>query len=159
MPEIRLAEYADKDEVMRLYRSLVGSEGLTWSEEYPTLDDIERDIAAKSLYVAVSEGRITAAAGAGDDDEVSGLSPLKKPCCLYRVGVSREYQRRGIAGSLLEYIKTDAKKRGYEGMFFLVARENKPALKLYEKHGFLRSGEVKMFGYEYYCYEMNFKEN
>lgn len=159
MLEIRLAENVDKADVMSLYRSLVGTEGLTWSDDYPTMDDVERDIAAKSLYIAVLDGRIIAAAGAGEDSEVSDISLLENPCCLYRVGVSRDFQRRGIAGNLLEYIKADVKKRGFDGMFFLVARENKPALKLYEKHGFSRVGETKMFGYEFFCYELIFKEN
>ena len=99
MLEIRLAENADKADVMSLYRSLVGTEGLTWSEDYPTMDDVERDIAAKSLYIAVLDGRIIAAAGAGEDSEVSDISSLENPCCLYRVGVSRDFQRRGIAGN------------------------------------------------------------
>lgn len=158
MCEIRLAEPENAEEIMRLYRSLVGTKGLTWDENYPLLDDVERDIKEKSLYIAVSDGKIIAAAGAGVDEDVAGLSAIENPCNLYRVGVRRDFQRKGISGKLLEYIKTDVKKRGFGGMFFLVAKGNEPALKLYEKHGFKRAGEAFMFGFDFWCYEINFKE-
>lgn len=158
MCEIRLAEPENAEEIMRLYRSLVGTKGLTWDENYPLLDDVERDIEEKSLYIAVSDGKIIAAAGAGVDEDVAGLSAIENPYNLYRVGVRRDFQRKGIAGKLLEYIKTDVKKRGFGGMFFLVAKGNEPALGLYEKHGFKRAGEAFMFGFDFWCYEINFKE-
>ncbi len=158
MFEIRLAEPENAEEIMSLYRSLVGTKGLTWSEDYPLLDDVERDIAEKSLYIAVSDGEIIAAAGAGVDEEVAELSEIENVCSLYRVGVRRDFQRKGTAGKLLEYIKKDVEKRGFCGMFFLVAKGNEPALKLYEKHGFKRKGEAFMFGFDFWCYEINFKE-
>ena len=158
MFEIRLAEPENAEEIMSLYRSLVGTKGLTWSEDYPLLDDVERDIAEKSLYIAVSDGEIIAAAGAGVDEEVAELSEIENVCSLYRVGVRRDFQRKGTAGKLLEYIKKDVEKRGFCGMFFLVAKVNEPALKLYEKHGFKRKGEAFMFGFDFWCYEINFKE-
>lgn len=158
MCEIRLAEPENAAEIMRLYRSLVGTKGLTWDENYPLLDDVERDIAEKSLYIAVSDGEIIAAAGAGADEDVAELSDIENACNLYRVGVRRDFQRKGIAGKLLEFIKTDVQKRGFGGMFFLVAKGNEPALKLYEKHGFKRAGEAFMFGFDFWCYEIKFKE-
>lgn len=158
MFEIRLAESENAEEIMSLYRSLVGTKGLTWSEDYPLLDDVERDIAEKSLYIAVSDGEIIAAAGAGVDEEVAELSEIENVCSLYRVGVRRDFQRKGTAGKLLEYIKKDVEKRGFCGMFFLVAKGNEPALGLYEKHGFKRKGEAFMFGFDFWCYEINFKE-
>ena len=158
MFEIRLAEPENAAEIMSLYRSLVGTKGLTWDENYPMIEDVERDIGQKSLYIAVSDGKIIAAAGAGVDEDVADLSAIENACGLYRVGVRRDFQRKGIAGKLLEYIKTDVKKRGFGGMFFLAAKGNEPALKLYEKHGFKRAGEAFMFGFDFWCYEIKFKE-
>ena len=158
MCEIRLAEPENAEEIMRLYHSLIGTKGLTWDENYPQLDDVERDIKEKSRYIAVSDGKIIAAAGAGVDEEVAELSSIENVCSLYRVGVRRDFQQKGIAGKLLEFIKKDVKNRGFGGMFFLVAKETEPALKLYEKHGFKRKGEAFMFGFDFWCYEINFKE-
>ena len=158
MFEIRLAEPENAEEVMRLYRSLVGTKGLTWNENYPLLEDVERDISEKSLYIAVSDGEIVGAAGAGIDEDAEGLSSIENACNLYRVGVRRDFQRKGIAGKLLEFIKNDVGKRGFGGMFFLVAKGNEPALKLYEKHGFKRKGEAFLLGFDFWCYEINFKE-
>lgn len=158
MCEIRLAEPENAEEIMRLYRSLVGTKGLTWNENYPLIEDVERDIKEKSLYIAVWDGEIIAAAGAGVDEDVADLSAIDNACNLYRVGVRRDFQRKGIAGKLLEFIKNDVQNRGFGGMFFLVAKGNEPALGLYEKHGFKRVGEAFMFGFDFWCYEINFKE-
>ena len=158
MCEIRLAEPENAEEIMRLYCSLVGTKGLTWNENYPLIEDVERDIKEKSLYIAVLDGEIIAAAGAGVDEDVADLSAIDNACNLYRVGVRRDFQRKGIAGKLLEFIKNDVQNRGFGGMFFLVAKGNEPALGLYEKHGFKRVGEAFMFGFDFWYYEINFKE-
>ena len=67
MCEIRLAEPENAAEIMSLYRSLVGTKGLTWNENYPLIEDVERDIAQKSLYIAVSDGEIVADLSAGEN--------------------------------------------------------------------------------------------
>ena len=42
--KIKLAESKDKDELLKLYKSMVGLPGCTWSEEYPNADIIDWDI-------------------------------------------------------------------------------------------------------------------
>ena len=45
MKQIRFATEHDKEEIFQLYRSLVGTPGCSWDEDYPALEDIESDLA------------------------------------------------------------------------------------------------------------------
>ena len=41
---IKKANIRDKDEIAKLYRSLIGQAGCTWNNEYPNNKIIEQDI-------------------------------------------------------------------------------------------------------------------
>ena len=47
--QLKKAGMEQAEEVMSIYRSLVGSPGCTWSEKYPVMEDVERDIANDSI--------------------------------------------------------------------------------------------------------------
>ena len=59
--QLKKAGMEQAEEVMSIYRSLVGSPGCTWSEKYPVMEDVERDIANDSLYVLYDGPAIIAA--------------------------------------------------------------------------------------------------
>lgn len=72
---------------------------------------------------------------------------------LSRVGVRREYHRKGIATAILKYLLSEAESLGYDGIALLVGTENHPATALYEKFGFERCGETQLYGISFYCYQ------
>lgn len=117
--KIKMAKINDKEEIIEIYKSLIGSPGCTWSDEYPTLEDIERDINNESLYVVCDDKKIIAVAAAGKDNELEHLEcwnkEIKMPCDLAKIGVIREYQGKGIAKILVKYIEQDILKRGFDG--------------------------------------------
>ncbi len=153
---LRLAEPKDSEEILKLYRSIIGTPGCTWSEEYPVMDNIISDIASGSLYCMTDiSGQIIAAAAAGPLDELSDLEwdpGMTKPCELARIGVSPSLQKKGIASKLLCAVIEDCKSRGYNGMRFLVSKTNGSALALYNKFGFMKTGEVFRYGHDFLCY-------
>lgn len=55
------------------------------------------------------------------------------------IGVIEDARRRGIGGQLLEKIIEMARSEGYRALSLSVESES-PAVKLYEKHGFIRQG-------------------
>ncbi len=59
---------------------------------------------------------------------------------LLTIAVIPEFRRRGIAAHLIRLLCNMAKSRGSEQVFLEVSAENKPAIVLYEKAGFLRTG-------------------
>ncbi len=63
------------------------------------------------------------------------------------VAVDPEFQRRGIAGKLLEQCISDVKRQGIVGVNLITAGEG-VLPKFYEKYGFKRETEVILMGKE-----------
>ena len=100
------AREADANGVFALYKSLIGTPGCTWSDDYPTYDLVERDIRTGSLYILRDElGALIAAAAAGPDDELREFHwDAQNPCELARVAVALSRQNRGIGSCLLQRV-------------------------------------------------------
>lgn len=155
---IEKARPGDAEEIYSIYESLKGSPGCTWDESYPTLDFVRNDIEKRdALYKLTENGVIIAAAYLGDFEEKEMPECLDKTVKRFgevsRVGVRREYQRRGYAKKLLGFLLEEAEKLGYDGVALLVGTENHCAAALYEKAGFKRRGEGNMYETDWFFYE------
>lgn len=161
--EILPAVEADAEEIAALYRSLIGEPGCTWDEEYPTVDFVRKDIEHESLYKVEELGRIVAAAYLGEFEEIERPECLDKSFKylgeLARVGVLREFHRKGYAEMLLRHLLEEAPKRGFDGIALLVGRENEAAKALYEKIGFENRGEVRLYDTDWYCFQLKVESN
>lgn len=159
---IRKARVEDISEIMCLYHSLIGTNGCTWSEDYPTLYDVESDLAKSSLYVLCDENnKILGVAAAGEDTELEHLKcwsrDIKRVCDLARIGVRCEYQGEGLGEMLVRYIEKDVVKRDFDGIHFLVSKTNPSALALYDKLNYSNVGEAYIYDVNWYCYEKKLK--
>jgi ribosomal protein S18 acetylase RimI-like enzyme len=136
---------------------LVGTPGCTWDFDYPNKETAESDVANQCLYILKKENKIIAAASVGKFGELNDLqwSP-QNPCELARIGVMPTLQKQGIGSVLLQNIMNIVKKKGYDGMIFLVSKGNAAVLALYEKNGFKKCGEVYRFDHDFYCYQLKF---
>lgn len=153
------ARPGDEKEVFLLYRSLLGTPGCTWNQDYPSLELVAGDIARGSLYcLRGPEGELWGAASAGEDDP--DIRPLtcwnqaaRHSCELARVGIRRDLQGKGLARELVLHILKDAPLRGFDTIRLLVSRENPAALALYRRLGFVTRGKVRMYGVDWLCQE------
>ena len=153
-----LAEECDKKEILLLYRKAVGSEGCTWSQEYPNEAILEDDFRRKALFVLKNEQKELVGAVSIDDDkvveELSCWSAEIKPGAeLARLVVKEEYQNQGIARILLMEAMKELKKRDYRSVHFLVSKTNERALRSYAKLSFDNKGDIDLFGEHWWCYE------
>ncbi|MCM1164904.1 MAG: GNAT family N-acetyltransferase [Lachnospiraceae bacterium] len=158
MTEITKALPADAEEIYAIYGQRKGSPGCTWDEHYPTLEFVRHDIEERnSLYKLTEDGKIIAAAYLGDFEEREVPEcfdkSVKRRGEFSRVGVRREYHRKGYAERLLRFLLAEAPKLGYDGLILLVGTENLGAMALYEKLGFQRRGDGVMYGTHWYFYE------
>lgn len=62
---------------------------------------------------------------------------------IYRVAVSEEYRRRGIAYRLLDYAVKTSRGRGLESLFLEVRSQNIAAINLYRAYGFIEIARRK----------------
>lgn len=72
---------------------------------------------------------------------------------IYTICVHPKFQRQGLASELLDMMKSYAKEHKIKRIFLEVKSNNKPAIKLYRKKGFKRTGIRK----NYYKIEENGK--
>ena len=148
----------DRNEILALYRSVVGSEFCTWTENYPCETDIEGDLARDDLFCLRSpDGEIVGVISVDQDESVEKLpcwsSELRPGAELSRLGVKPEYQNQGIARLLLRCGMEELRLQGKKSVHFLVCKTNRKALRSYDKLHFDVVGECSMYGEDWWCYE------
>ena len=80
---------------------------------------------------------------AEDEGNISGLVCAKKVAGVWEIEnmvVAKHGRRRGIADGLLEELLRRARNEGSSAVWLEVRESNRPALRLYEKHGFCETG-------------------
>lgn len=147
---IENAKIIDKEEIQNLYSSLIGQKGCTWDEEYPTKEDIERDILNKELICLRNENEIIAVATLTKKVDIKKeINTNGNLCLLTRVGVKRNYQGQGYSKILLQYIIETAKNMKFDYIYLLVNQENIIAKKLYKTLGFKFNKNIKLYELEW----------
>ena len=155
---IEQAEMRDADEIFALYRSLINMPYSTWSEDYPTREIVEDDIRDHEIIVMRDEqNRIIAAISLWQEvefaDAAAWYPDVTKWAMLSRLGVSKEWQGRGIAKRMLAAAMVSAKEAGCEAVQFLVAKSNPIAQRAYAPLGFDICGECEMWEEQWLCYQ------
>ncbi len=157
---VRHAGERDFEELAALYKSVIGRAFCVWDEFYPTDDIVLHDIKGGNMFVLESEnGEIDGAFAIDCDEELVKLSCWKEKDESYgeisRLVVRPSVQNRGIGEKLLRFGIDELCRRGFRNVRFLVAVDNVPAVKAYNKIGFDNVGMVNLFDIDFYCYEKN----
>ena len=148
----------DKEEILALYRSLVGTEYCAWTDDYPNEETIAFDLSREALFCLKNEEDTIIGVISIDQDDA-----VEKLCCwsnehqpseeLSRLGVHPAYQNQGVARLLLNYGMEELKKRGNHSVHFLVCKSNKRAIRSYDRLNFTVVGECRLFSEDWWCYE------
>lgn len=97
---------------------------------------IEKKSGIPQWYVVVNEeGKIIAGAGLIENDFHSRTDLTPNVCALF---VEEPYRLQGIARELLDFIRTDGGKQGYDSLYLVTDHEN-----FYEKCGWTLFGMIK----------------
>ena len=155
---VRKGTADDVSAVTAIWRSLVGTEGCTWDEEYPGAEEAAEDAERGELYVLCRDnGEIIGAMAAGEEDELWEYDfwskDIRRHCCCSRLGISAKYQNRGLAGFLFSEVEKDILERGYDGIGFLVSPQNPKALAVYHKMNYVKAGKCVHYEQDWFCYE------
>ena len=155
--EIRKAKIEEAEEILKIYKSLIGYEGCLWDEYYPNIEIVNKDIKNETLYVALIDDEIVGAAQSGIDEELFNMEfftkEKKNPRDLSRVAVKKEYQKQGIARKIIAYIEDELRKDGVDYMYLTVGKTNIKAYNLYKTIGYETKGEMIKFDIDLYCQE------
>ena len=148
----------EADTVLKLYRSLLGTPYCVWTTDYPSEKEVEFDLSRDALFcMRDDDGTIAGVISIDDDPNVECLTCWSETLVpsgeVSRVGVSGDYQNRGIARVLLTGVMAELKRQGYKAVHLLVAKNNVKALRSYDKLHFNNVGECELWGHMYWCYE------
>lgn len=142
----RLADSADLTTIKEMYTTLISkmnNDGIEiWDDIYPC-EFFADDIANNRLYILSNENDIVGAFALCESND--GQNHVKwekdnaKATYLDRLGVNANYTKQGIATQLLNYACKIANEKGAEYLRLFVIDTNAPAIRLYEKSGFIKA--------------------
>lgn len=152
------AERSDAGEILSLYKSVMGTEGCTWDETYPSTETIEKDFSNDALFVLKDkEEKIAGAISIDEDTEVNALTcwseQLEPAAELARLVIREDMQNHGLALIMIKNTMEELKQRGIKGVHFLVSKTNEKAIRSYRKLNFTKCGESDLYGENWWCYE------
>ena len=129
--KFRKAKQDDKEEILALYQSLIGTPYCAWGNGYPGEQEFDYDMKRNALFCMENEdGEIIGTITVDEDPQVEALT-----CWSETLQPSAELSRLGV--------RTD----------MLVCKTNKKALRSYEKLHFDVVGESDLFDEDWWCYE------
>ena len=147
--ELRPAAPGDLPALEAMYTALVAAmngNGLSiWDDVYPCCM-LAEDVAAGRLFVLTQEDEMLSAFALcpdnGGQDAVHWPQPDARALYLDRLGVSPRHARQGLGSRMLAHARETARATGADVLRLFVVEENRPAIRLYEKNGFVRAGGV-----------------
>lgn len=148
--ELRNAKLTELDTIYNMYKSVIGTQYCTWSQQYPGKTEIDNDYKTGNLYVLVGEEKIIGAITAVPENELSHFTFWQKnnenTREISRVIISKEFWGQGMAKKLVQSLISILEKQGCQSVHLSVAALNIPAYKTYISLGFTPVGESDMYG-------------
>ena len=155
--EIRLCTKADIVQVGVFYDTVVKylCEHVNYPKwtykEYPSEGSVRRMTEAGCQYVCIEAGQIVGAFVFNEDpqgsyEKAAWSKTLKRGeyMVCHALATAPQVQNTGIGRQMVEYCIQYAKSRGYKAVRLDVVPDNFPAKRLYEKCGFMYTGDVDL---------------
>lgn len=152
----------DIEEITALVRAAVAEmerNGINqWDDIYPTEEDFSEDISKGEQYIGTADGKtavIYAINQSCDDEYKNGewQYPDEPFAVIHRLCVSPAFQHMGIAAQTVLHIEKQLREQGIKAIRLDVFTENPYALRLYEKHGFQKTGTAEWRKGKFYLME------
>lgn len=160
--KLTLAEKKDLDNVLELYEIVKKTKYCVWDEEYPTIENINFDFEHDCLYVLKENDIVFGAISINFENEFDEFPDLwlytKNSCEIARLVVKPEYQNKGLAEFMVNEISIILSEKEVYCIHLAVAVNNLPAVRLYDKCGFLQVCTTYIFENYYYFYEKKIGE-
>jgi len=133
-----------------------------WNDQYPKQDLFINDIETGTLFAMKEDGKMIGIIVLSEyqdkeygDIEWNDISG--KVLVVHRLAIYPTWQRKGIAGLLLDFSEKFAKENGYSSIRVDTYSKNIRSLRFFEKRGYeRRPGHIHFPECEapYYCFEI-----
>lgn len=145
---IEKATSKDLDAVAELYGAVCGyladkpfNPG--WRRDaFPTRENAKQYLAADGLYAAWEGGEAAGSIALTDSPSAEEVQSGEDGVFyLHVVAVHPDHLRKGVGSALLDFAAREAAQRGAKALRLYVWENNTPAIRTYERNGFLRLGK------------------
>ena len=162
--DIVRASIQDASSIMSLISECIStleSQGIfMWNKHYPNLETIETDIRNGDAYVLRNDNHCMAYVAINEQQspeyaQIKWLTDGRKALVIHRLSVHPSSQGKGIGRAFMDFIEAYAVQNQYSCIRLDAYSENAGALRLYEKMGYQRLGQV-FFPFKklpFFCYE------
>ena len=162
---IRKANLLDLDVVKniaeRCAKKMIDDNIFQWNENYPSKDIFKKDVLNKSLYVIEIENLVRGCIVLSEKkdlvyNDISWLTKDFKNLYIHRLAVHPDYQKIGLAKSMMEYAENFAKKNNYVSIRLDTFSKNLRNIKFYEIRGYVKLENIflpNQSEYPFHCYE------
>lgn len=161
---IEKGKISDLDVLFAMYRkgkAHLERQGIfQWTDKYPTISIIERDLDKGYLYVLSKDEEILGAVNLSEEQEdvyinVSWQYNDAKILVIHRLIISPEFQNQGYGKVLMDYAEGIAKENSYSSIRLDVYSQNTKVIDFYKKRAYIIRGNVSFSGrkYEFHCME------
>ena len=129
-----------------------------WDERYPTADDTSEDLARNELYVGIIHGAIACSFTLNprcdpEYADASWLYPALNHSVIHRLCVHPDFQNQGVAKQAMHFVESTLRSNGVQVVRLDAFSRNPYALRLYERLGYQKIGEVTFRKGVFYFYE------
>ena len=160
--EYRKAKLSDFPVIMAIYQAAtrhMDEMGIfQWDELYPDEKTIKEDICRAEMYLGLIDGAIASAFTLNREHDKEYANGKWRHggthyAVVHRLCVSPDRQNEGIGTQTMRYIAETLRHKGVEDIRLDAFSQNPAALKLYEKLGFQKVGEVPFRKGLFYLFE------
>ncbi|MBO8435502.1 MAG: GNAT family N-acetyltransferase [Spirochaetes bacterium] len=151
---VRKASLDEADIILEMYNRIIDdTDGKVpspkWTKGvYPDYNCVFEAIKKGEMYVALSDGIVAGAlirnhkmAPGYDEIEWDVKAPDEEIFVIHTMGVSPDFQHKGIASKLAEAVAEEGRRSGIKAIRLDVIDENYPPMKLFEKCGYKNHGQ------------------
>lgn len=146
----------DAEAILLLYKSVLSMPFCTWNESYPGKEEIKEDLSAGTLFVLEEKQELIGAVSIVPENELNDFDcwTIKENAREFaRVVIRQDHQRKRLSVHLIEGVIQELQKQNAAAIHIAAAKENIPALKLYQRMGFSFCGEAELYGHNFYLCE------
>lgn len=146
----RPADERDAEAIVALFKQAIAhmcANGIEqWDDKYPDADLLRGDIKSGEMRVLERGGDILAVVviNAKQDDEYAqgDWRCGSNPAVIHRLCVHPTHQHQGIAAEVMRHAEQLIAEQGYDCIRLDAFTQNPYALRLYERFGYRKAGEV-----------------
>ncbi|GMO39340.1 MAG: GNAT family N-acetyltransferase [Termitinemataceae bacterium] len=151
--ELKKIEIGQTEKVIDIFKKaikkMIANGIFQWDEIYPSEKDLTDDIKRGEMYGLVNGEEILAVIvynQESDDEYVKGKWEYTGDnyAVLHRFCVNTDCQGRGIGTQMFSMIGSLLQSRGFKAIRFDAFPQNPVSLKIYEKLGYKKAGEINL---------------